>query len=106
MLGRYDKLEAAVPKEERTDITEYQQKIGSIMYAMVYTRLDIAFHTRQLSQQMKDPTVRHNSAVKELGRYLRMTIKQRIRYRLIKEAYLRIYEPDLGANLVLYSDAD
>jgi hypothetical protein len=104
--GRYDKLEAATPEEERTNTTEYQQKIGSIMYAMVYTRPDIAFHIGQLSQQMKDPAVRHNSAVKELGRYLRTTIRQKIRYGPTEEAFLKVYEPDLGANLALYSDAD
>jgi hypothetical protein len=108
--GRYDKLEPAIDDEERTDKTEYQRAIGSIMYAMVYSRPDIAFHIGQLSQQLQDPAKKHESAVKEIGRYLRSTIKQKIRFGPsgdkfgpTREACLRIYDPDM---LALYSDAD
>ena len=108
--GRYEKLEPAKENEERGDRTKYQQAIGSIMYAMVYSRPDIAFHIGQLSQQLRDPTVRHESAVKELGRYLRSTTKQKIRYGPsgnefgpTKEACLKVYDPDM---LSLYSDDD
>jgi hypothetical protein len=108
--GKYDKLEPACDGEERADRTEYQRAIGSIMYAMVYTRPDIAFHVGQLSQQLRDPAKKHESAVKEIGRYLRSTIKQKIRFGPsgnqfgpTKEACLRVYDPDM---LSLYSDAD
>lgn len=108
--GKYEKFETAKDNEERGDRTKYQQDIGSIMYAMVYSRPDIAFHIGQLSQQLRDPTVRHESAVKELGRYLRSTIKQKIRYGPAgttfgptKEACLKVYDPDM---LSLYTDAD
>jgi hypothetical protein len=108
--GKYEKLETAKDNEERGDKTKYQQDIGSIMYAMVYSRPDIAFHIGQLSQQLRDPTTRHESAVKELGRYLRSTIKQKIRYGPAgtkfgptKEACLKVYDPDM---LSLYTDAD
>jgi Reverse transcriptase (RNA-dependent DNA polymerase)/gag-polypeptide of LTR copia-type len=108
--GKYDKLEPAKEDEERGDKAKYQRDIGSIMYAMVYTRPDIAFHIGQLSQQLRDPTVRHQSAVKELGRYLRSTIAQKIRYGPTgkesgptKGACLKFYDPDM---LSLYSDAD
>jgi hypothetical protein len=108
--GKYEKLEAARNEEERADRTEYQRAIGSIMYAMVYSRPDIAFHIGQLSQQLRDPAKKHESAVKEIGRYLRSTIKQKIRFGPsgdkfgpTKEACLKIYDPDM---LALYSDAD
>ncbi len=48
--GKYDKLESAKPDEARTDRTEYQQKVGSVMFAAVYTRPDIAFYIGRLSQ--------------------------------------------------------
>jgi hypothetical protein len=50
MARKYDKLESAHPDEMRTDRTEYQQKVGSVMFTAVYTRPDIAFHIRRLSQ--------------------------------------------------------
>lgn len=109
--GRYEKLEPARDDEEKGDVTNYQRAVGSIMYAMVYSRPDIAFHIGQLSQQLRNPTVRHESAVKELGRYLRSTIRQKIRYGPAnhgkfgptKEARLKVFDPDM---LSLYSDAD
>ena len=50
MARKYDKLESAYLDKIRTDRTEYQQKVGSVMFVAVYTRLDIAFHIRRLSQ--------------------------------------------------------
>jgi hypothetical protein len=77
---------------------------------MVYTRLDISFYIRQLSQQLKDLTERHKGEIKELGRYLWSIIKQKIRYRPTgdkfgptKDVCLKVWDPDM---LALYSDAD
>ncbi len=76
----------------------------------MYSRPDIAFHIGQLSQQLRDLAKKHESIVKEIGRYLRSMIKQKIRFGLlrdkfglIKEACLKIYNLDM---LVLYSDAN
>ena len=33
----------------RTDLTEYRERIGSIIYLIVYTRLDIAYALGRLS---------------------------------------------------------
>lgn len=63
------------------------------MYAMVYTCPDIAFALGKLSQYMQDPAEHHGRAVKRLLRYLRYTIKARIRF-------------GLSGGLVTYSDAD
>lgn len=121
MTGKYDKLEVARPEEDRTDRTEYQQKVGSVMYAAVFTRPDIAFHIGRLSQQLQDPTERHDSGMKDLGRYLRTTIRQKIRYGPPIAASKRTYftdpvwemksrakasKPDARSLLTLYSDAD
>jgi hypothetical protein len=62
---------------------------------MIYTRPDIAFTTRRLSQHLKGPVQRHYSGLKELLRYIGSTINQRIRY-----------GPSTNRDLVVYTDTD
>lgn len=50
------------------------------MFAMILTRPDIAFVIGRLSQYMKDPAMHHGVALKSLMRYLRSTVKQRLRF--------------------------
>jgi hypothetical protein len=47
---------------------------------MVYTRPDIAFILRKLSQYLKDPIEHHMSALKNLIRYLRSIITHYLKY--------------------------
>jgi hypothetical protein len=91
----YKKLGPALPTDKRIQVTPYQQGIGSIMYAMVHTRPDIAFALGKLAQALSDPAEHHGEALKEMFRYLRSTVSQKIRY-----------GPGPQGNLVLYSDAD
>src|SRR6266487_6874271 len=63
------------------------------MYAMVYTRPDITFALRRLSQYMQDPAEHHAQALKHLLHYLRFIIKFRISFRPTRK-------------LVVYSDTD
>src|SRR6266487_1526398 len=63
------------------------------MYAMVYTRPDIAFALGRLSQYIQDPPEHHARALKRLLHYLRFTIKFRISF-------------GPTGKLVVYSDAD
>ncbi|KAI0992126.1 hypothetical protein K3495_g16060, partial [Podosphaera aphanis] len=106
MSGRYDKLEQARPNEIRTNRTEYQQKVGSLMFAAVCSRPDIAFHIGRLSQQLQDPVERHDSGIKELGRYLRTTIGQKIRFGPPHDTKKRHPGTHPDSYLKLYSDAD
>ncbi|KAI0993191.1 hypothetical protein K3495_g14993, partial [Podosphaera aphanis] len=76
----YENLRPANELDERINVTEYQRGIGKLMYAMVLTRPDIAFVVGRLSQFMKDPAVHHGIALKSLMRYLRSTVKQRLRF--------------------------
>jgi hypothetical protein len=92
----YESLRPANGTDKRINVTEYQQAIGSLMYAMIFTRPDIAFVLGKLSQFMSDPAEHHGYALKFLFRYLKSTVKQRIRY-------------GPGGDheyFVLYSDAD
>jgi hypothetical protein len=65
------------------------------MYAMVYTRPDIAFTLRKLSQHIKDPTNFYIEAVKNLIQYIRSIITHRIKY-----------SKGINPTLSLYSDID
>ncbi|KAI0998706.1 hypothetical protein K3495_g9489 [Podosphaera aphanis] len=69
--------------------------VGSFMFAMIYTRADIAFALGRLSQFMKEPTEKHGYALKRLMRYLRSTVD----YRLCFSTKGRV-------NLEVYPDAD
>ncbi|KHJ30018.1 putative effector [Erysiphe necator] len=94
-LDGYDNLTPANNDEERIDPKEYSMIIGSLMFAMVYTRADIAFALGRLSQYMKEPVKKHGQALKKLMRYLRFTSDYRL-----------CFKPGESVNLVVYSDAD
>ncbi|KAI0997679.1 hypothetical protein K3495_g10511 [Podosphaera aphanis] len=106
MSGRYKKLEQARPNEIRTNRTEYQQNVGSLMFAAVCSGPDIAFHIGRLSQQLQDPVERHDSGIKELGRYLRTTIGQKIRFGPPHDTKKKYPGPHPDLYLKLYSGAD
>lgn len=90
-------LSKATDGDILTSKREYQQRVGSVMFPMVYTRPDIAFSAGKLAQFMDNPTNEHARSMKTLLRYLRSTMDLRIRY--------GPYGP--SANRILgYSDAD
>jgi hypothetical protein len=51
----YTSFRPTTDDDTRINMTEYQQGIGSLMFAMVLTRPDIAFTLGKLSQYMSDP---------------------------------------------------
>ncbi|CAM8923817.1 unnamed protein product [Rhodiola kirilowii] len=53
---------------------EYSRVIGSLMYAMTSTRLDIAFAVGKLSRYTSNPSVDHWQAVHRVLRYLKGTM--------------------------------
>ena len=79
--------------EDMKDVP-YQQAIGSLMYAAVSTRPDIAFSVSILSQFMRNPGRAHWEAVKQVIRYLKAT----------KDAKLTLGSTDAG--LEAYVDSD
>ncbi|KAI1008055.1 hypothetical protein K3495_g167 [Podosphaera aphanis] len=91
----YEDLSPASDDGLRIDPTEYSMIIGSLMFAMVYTRADIAFALGRLSQYMKEPAEKHGRALKRLMRYLRSTSDYRL-----------CLNPKESVDLVVYSDAD
>jgi hypothetical protein len=71
----YESLHSADEKNKQINVSEYQQRIGSLFYAIVFTRPDIAFVVSKLSQFMRDSTKYHGLALKNLLQYIKSTIK-------------------------------
>lgn len=77
----------------KDSILEYQSIIGSLMYAMVETRPDIAFAVSTLSRFSSNPNQHHLMAVQRVLRYLQGTKHLGITY-------------GGGEGLIGYTDAD
>ena len=79
-LGAHFKLRkksCSSSKKEKKDIasTIYSSTVGSLMYAIVYTRPDIAHAVGVVSKFMVNPGKDHWEAVKWIFRYLRGSSK-------------------------------
>jgi Reverse transcriptase (RNA-dependent DNA polymerase)/gag-polypeptide of LTR copia-type len=83
------KMQASVEDKRR-----YQSAVGSLMYAMLGTRPDIAFAVSVVSRFASNPNDHHMKAVKRIFRYLRGTIDLEL-----------TFSGDLG-DLTGYTDAD
>ena len=88
-----------VPAEDdytppREFLKRYQSAVGSLMYAMLGTRPDIAYAVSVVSRFASKPTDQHWGAVKHILRYLKHTLH-----------YQLTYQGGLGA-LQGYTDSD
>ena len=59
---------------------KYQSAVGSLMYAMLGTRPDIAYAVLVVSRFSSNPTKAHVGAVKRIFRYLRATVHWQLTY--------------------------
>jgi hypothetical protein len=76
--------------DEVADQRLYQRQIGSMMFAMVYTRPDIALAISKLSQYMSNPGDHHAAAAKGVLRYLRSSVDLCIRYGPTRDSHERV----------------
>ena len=85
----------ALGDDDPVDVTEYQAVIGSLTYAVVSTRPDLAVAVGMLSQFMKGPGKEHWTGIKRVLRYIKGTLDYGLKF---------VY----SKNFVLYgySDAD
>jgi hypothetical protein len=60
-------------ERERMSKVPYASAIGSIMYAMISTRLDVSYALSVTSRYQSDPSESHWTAVKNIVKYLRRT---------------------------------
>ena len=72
----------AYPPEylSKTETQQYQSIVGTVMYLMTQTRLDITFTVQWLSRALQKPTKAHQKAVFNLLRYLSTTRLKSIQY--------------------------
>lgn len=85
-IGAHFRLEAIKEQDEKTEANfmknvPYSNGVGSVMYAMVSTRPDIAYGVGLVSRYMSRPSRVHWQAVKWLLRYLKGTSKVGLVYR-------------------------
>lgn len=66
-----DDLPPEIPSPEI--ISDYRGKIGSLIYAMKQTRVDIAYPSRILAKHMSNSGEKHIKALHQLLRYLKGT---------------------------------
>jgi hypothetical protein len=78
------------------DIKQYQAMVGSLMYAMLCTRPDLAYAIQQLSQFNANPTNAHFQAAKRNFRYLHGSQTTGLTY----------CNDDITKRIQAYSDAD
>jgi hypothetical protein len=76
-------LEAALPDyiASKDHLLEYQQAVGSIMYAMLGTRPDLAYTVSTLSKYCSNLAPEHAIVVQRTLRYLRKTMNVGITYK-------------------------
>lgn len=67
-------------KQQPVDVKQYQMVIGSVLYAMLGTRPDIAFATNKLAQFNTAPSKIHWETLKNLVRYLSATADRKLVY--------------------------
>jgi Reverse transcriptase (RNA-dependent DNA polymerase) len=101
----YEKLRPRQLYEERHDVNEYQQVVGSLMYAMVHTRPDLAFALGKLSQYMQDPSESHWTYLKALLRYVRSSVGLQLRFGPRTNSTESSYDRT-KSKLTVYTDAD
>ena len=89
------RLVAATELMPPEKLTRYQQLIGTLLYASIGTRPDIAFAVTRLLRYNANPTDEHQKYAQYILKYLKGTIKTRIHY-----------DGSSHAGLIGYSDSD
>lgn len=95
-LGAHFKLRAATEKdlkeqEEDMKTVPYASAVGSIMYAMIGTRVDLAYPVGVISRFMSKPLKEHWQAVKWVMRYIKGSIEMKLVFKRQEKFVLRGY---------------
>ena len=88
-------LHEVIDGDALVNLKPYHSMVGSQMYAMLYTRLDIAYVISQVSQHNFAPTATHQLTGKRGFHYFNATSKMGI-----------TYDDSQGLELEAYCDAD
>ena len=74
------RLDAIPANEKQADIALYQSIVGSLMWAALGTRPDIAYAVAALSRYTTNPYMTHMTAAKRVLRYLKGTSEAKIHF--------------------------
>ena len=96
-MNEYDNISQIDLNEESIDKIEYVRIIKKLMYMMIYTRSNIAFTLKKLTQFISDLFKRYDYEIKILLKYLRFNLDMSIIYRK---------ESDEVVQLIDYSNAN
>jgi hypothetical protein len=94
------KLQKNVNGNDESKSFPYQQAVGSLMYAMLCTRPDLAYPISVLSQHMANPSMEHWMAVKRIFRYLQGSLQMKLQFGATSsKEVLGYYDADWGGDL-------
>jgi len=98
---KFSKRQSSLIKEEESHMSKvsYASAIGSLMYVMVCTRLDIAHAIELLSMFLSNPGNEHWEGVKWVLRYLKGTSKMHLSFRISNLTLQGFSDADLGGDL-------
>jgi hypothetical protein len=74
------KLKKNVNKDDEMVKVPYQQAVGSLMYAMLCIRPNLAYPISMVSQHMANPILEHWIAMKRIFQYLQGTLQFKLRF--------------------------
>ena len=80
LINEYDNISQIDLNEKSIDKIEYARMIKKLMYMMMYTRSNIAFALKKLTQFISDLFKRHNYEIKTLLKYLKFNFNMSIIY--------------------------
>jgi len=98
---RFSKRQSSQTEEEESHMSKvpYASAVGSLMYAMVCTRPDIAHAMEVVSRFISNPEKKHWEGVKWILRYLKDTSKMHLSFRRINLTLQGFSDADLGGDL-------
>jgi hypothetical protein len=100
-MDSYIKLEPNKEQANKEDIKQYQMLIGSLLYIMLGTRVDIAYAVIKLARFASNPNNIHFTAVKRVYKYLKGTKDYGITYYKDSNQYISGYcDADYAGDLL------
>jgi len=86
-----EELEKYEGEASKREIKDYQERVGSILYAAITLRPDVAFAASTLSRFLTNPSSKHLQAADQVIVYLYRTRFEGIRYGIYSISELTIY---------------
>jgi len=99
-MDSYIKLEPNKEQANKEQIKLYQMLIGSLLYIILGTRVDIAYAVIKLARYASNPNNIHFTVVKRIYKYLKGTKDYGITYYKNKNHFIsRYYDADYAGDI-------